>query len=571
MRTDGYRASLEATARLILTMALALVLTSACANTTTSNSLAESSTATASGTPVTPSPDASPATPAATIDFAPTQAPGGGGVKLSVTVQSSRVTTARPQVTFHPNPSIDHPDGTRASTKYHGSIWPSQWNAFRNTSGQLVLTFKIPRVLQQQESDNLWLVEPGPHLVTISVDGSRIASATFTVIAPPPAPSALSQPEVIYHDLWPVDPTTVWLTGERCQGTSLPTPDAYGNIPAPPPPVCQGLLEVSHDAGETWTARQFPAPDQVPTAIAFADATHGLLITTTTSVCGQGPCSSVIYQTADGGQHWEAVYHTGPNSPDLMRNGHPVIAESVSLTRLVFSNPNDAWAFGRGCASGDAKSCQPVLLATNDGGISWSQVALPELACPCSAMAHPTSADGWILASSASGTPKLVTTHNAGQSWTEIPDPAGHNGVFSEQMTFRSAILGWLLSGSEPGAGEQAKTLYQTTDGGKTWTKIASAPFGKQSQGLPSSGYVGPMLFSTTQTGWMMSPRMGLLRSTDGGRHWTSVSSIGYQESLQDVRFSGAMHGWLLSSRQLWRTADGGASWQAIPIPGSAP
>lgn len=556
---------MSGTLKHMLTAGIVLVLLSACGTMQTMKTpvIARSASSPAS-TPSIASPQAT-AGAGFSLDVTPDR--GRGSTQFEGSVPADEVRSTSFSIRFLPA-QTDEPVGTRSHPLYTGTVWPSSWQVHPDPDGHFSGIIKIPYVLQASDNDQLWLVKPGMHDLVLLAGSRQVASTHYTVQAPPPP--APSQPELSFHNLWPVDATTVWLTGERCQAASLPTPDTYGNQGTPVPDTCVGVLEVSHDGGKTWTKQTVPDPTLIPQAIAFTDSSHGVMILTTKLYCGQGPCSSIIYLTQDGGKRWQAVYHTDPNTPDLIENGHPVIAKSVALTTLVFTDANNAWAYGTGCSDLAGQHCQPVIVATNDGGVGWSQVTLPQLSCPCSDMAHPTTNDGWIIAGERGPSPTVLATHNGGQTWSEIQDPAGQTMAFNQQIFFSSASLGWLLSGSEPGAGQQGKTLYHTTDGGKTWTEIAGAPFGDQSGGLPSSGYVGPIVFTTAQDGWITSGRLGLLHTTDGGKTWNRVTGMGHQDALQALRFSDPKHGWLLSSYQLWKTVDGGATWTALPLPGPA-
>lgn len=564
MRTVGASVRIDKTSRLLFVLGVVLLLLSACGN---MKPAATPAPARFAATPVA-SPSTTTTTATAGTGFTITVTPnrGIGGTRFEGSVPVDALGTTSFTARFLPA-RFDKPVGTRSHPLYTGSVWPSSWPVHPDSNGHFSGVMKIPYVLQAGGGDHLWLVTPGVHKLVLMSGSRQVASTSFTVVAPP-TPSS-PQPETSYHNLWPVNATTVWLTGERCQAAPFPTPDAYGNQGTPAPDTCQGIIEVSHDAGQTWKQQILPDRSLIPQTIAFADALHGAMVATTKVYCDQEPCSSVIYLTHDGGKHWIAVYHANLNTPYLIENGSPVILKSVALTGLVFTGANDAWAFGVGCSDLVNQHCQPVILGTNDGGSNWSQIVLPKLSCACSGVAHPTTNGGWIVAGERETSPNLIATQDGGRTWSEIPDPAGQSGAFDQRIYFSSASLGWLLSGSEPGAGQQGKSLYHTTDGGKTWTEIASAPFGDQSGGLPSSGYVGPIVFTTAQDGWIISGRLGLLHTTDGGKTWNGVTGMGYQDALLALRFSDPLHGWALSGSQLWMTADGGTSWSTVQLPGS--
>ena len=390
--------------------------------------------------------------------------------------------------------------------------------------------------------------------------GSPVMATPSTIVATP-SPLATTT-DATLTDAWFVDAGTGWVIGRRCGAGGSPAPASA--------PRCAGLVQHTADGGLSWTAQSLDDPRLIPQAIQFVDADHGWLAATTAQLCGAGPCATVIYTTADGGRHWEAAFHTGPNTPSLMVNGRPAMARSTALTTLAVTSARAAWAFGTACTAADRAACRPVLLATSSGGL-FAQVALPPLpASTRASLAHPTGADGWIATSGGdSGTSRVLATHDGGQTWRELPDPAP--GDLWQQVSFRSATEGWLLSGSEPGAGQQLKTLFHTGDGGRTWQRVASAAFGAQQGDLPTSGYVGQLIFTSPSDGWIASPRGGLLHSTDGGRDWARVAHVDCGDlTCQTIGFADPAVGWVVSNRGLWQTSDGGRVWRPLAVPGIA-
>lgn len=512
------------------------------------------------------------------LTLTPNHGSTGSGVEIEGVAPPGDPASTTLTLTFERGNS-DRTLGTTSDTKYQGQPWPSTWTVRPDPAGHFRTMVKVPRVLEPAGSTDLWLVEPGIHEIVLSAGDQTLASARFAVIAPPP--TTAPTPTLTWQNIAFADVLHGWLIGMRCEYAPEPTPDANGNIATPPPPACTGVIEHSVDGGRSWTQQSLGDPRLIPQVVQFVDASHGWLVATTAADCDSGPCASVIFLTTDGGQHWHAAFHTGPNTPSLEVGGRYVAARSVALTTLAFTSSQDGWALGTACTSTNPSVCdpirdnsacaapgtgicQPVLYATRDGGNSWGQAALPSgfQVSRGVDLAHPTANDGWIISGG-----HIIATHDGGRTWQALRDPVGSEFWFEQQIYFRSPTQGWLLGGSEPGAGQQAKTLFDTTDGGRTWTEIAQAPFGSQAGGLPSSGYVGPILFTTDRQGWIVSPRAGLLHSADGGRTWHVVADIGYQDSLLALRFTDPAHGWLLGPRRLWSTSDGGQHWVPVALP----
>ena len=130
--------------------------------------------------------------------------------------------------------------------------------------------------------------------------------------------------------------------------------------------------------------------------------------------------------------------------------------------------------------------------------------------------------------------------------------------------------------------------IYKSTDGGETWAK----------SGLPNSERIGQVIVSPQSSDtvyaavpgalWSDSSDRGLYKTTDGGKTWnlilkgpnlsTGASTIAMDPSNSNVLFAGLWdfrrQGWTYrsggetpndpSASGLFRTADGGATWQEI-------
>ena len=67
----------------------------------------------------------------------------------------------------------------------------------------------------------------------------------------------------------------------------------------------------------------------------------------------------------------------------------------------------------------------------------------------------------------------LCATHDGAQTWQTLPDNLNFDSAqggpdYVSQFSFVSPTNGWAISGDSP-----ATTLWRTTDGGLSWTKLA--------------------------------------------------------------------------------------------------
>jgi len=132
----------------------------------------------------------------------------------------------------------------------------------------------------------------------------------------------------------------------------------------------------------------------------------------------------------------------------------------------------------------------------------------------------------------------IMKTTNGGQNWLDISF-AGKEDLNS--VWFINENTGWIASTND--------TLYKTTNNGVSW----SASFNLQSQGYR-------VFFVNQLTGWAMgAPK--LFRTTDGGSSWNLInSSVG-----TDFTFVDANTGWMSTyssgTSSINKTTDGGATW----------
>ncbi|HUA40030.1 MAG TPA: YCF48-related protein [Streptosporangiaceae bacterium] len=168
----------------------------------------------------------------------------------------------------------------------------------------------------------------------------------------------------------------------------------------------------------------------------------------------------------------------------------------------------------------------------------------------------------------------FVLTRNGGRTFRPF-GPAASNQDLPDSVFFLHGVRdGWLLS--FPGGGGN-DVVYRTRDGGRSWQQF-TAP-----EHPLAAGSTDLVQFVSATSGWMTDiqptgPGETLLHSTDGGATWQCVASAfasyacpGTLPELGPVRFErGGMIGWLGGgqfSTALYRTADGGRTWERMHIP----
>ncbi len=226
-----------------------------------------------------------------------------------------------------------------------------------------------------------------------------------------------------------------------------------------------------------------------------------------------------IHRTSDGGATWET--YTIPQ-PTLSR-----------VVNIDFGNPYEGWI-----ALTDGR-----VMASVDGGRNWiTRTILPQATPGSLHFVDPLN--GWVFCERG----MIYNTADGGMSWrfASSTSVAVHTAV-----SVPTSTDGWIVG--------DFGTILRTRDAGQNWARQVSN----------TSATLNDVHFIDRWRGWIVGDGARLLTTRDGGRNWQSmVSGIG--ANLHRVVFTGPRSGWVFSQNvedQVWRTEDGGVSWQAVKLP----
>jgi len=235
-----------------------------------------------------------------------------------------------------------------------------------------------------------------------------------------------------------IDPQHGWLVVDRTASMNSSAADLYQ----------------SSDGGLTWQLKSLPFSGPVH----FISPSIGW---TTGSCCTGAPRQ--LYRTMDGGLTWQQQV-VAPNPVedgyDYHDYGLPIFQnEQEGVLAITLRDPSYA-------ASGVG------FYRTSDAGRSWqlagtfhSSAQVP-FGAGISIPVQILDSDRWILALPGA----LYRTPDAGETWEELAQ-AGLPGSHA-RLDFVTEDLGWSLV-FEDNCGENCLILFESTDGGKSWSALA--------------------------------------------------------------------------------------------------
>lgn len=376
--------------------------------------------------------------------------------------------------------------------------------------------------------------------VTLPFSPSPLPSPTTPSAVKPPATQAASPlatplpfasvAQVL--DLSFIDPQRGWFLATSCGGDH----------------ICPISIHATDDGGQTWQAVNAPAAEAIFSESNLSDTRHVDALRFTDADVGWS-FNPDFFSTRDGGKTWT----------DERR--------SVVALELVGQS---VWAI-------EQRGDQSVVVASNDLGRTWTVIGNLPTQYRRLLLVRADVQTAWILPGREMGRePQLFMTRDGGHSWQpeSLPTDAGH--CTSLNLARSSDKKLWLLCGDGLATAMQPKSLYASIDNEASWNLVANNdPTGesKPKGRIPIVGHIlnsRQFVVTSSTTAFMALNRGTLYVTHDGGQNWDAVVTdqpinLG-DAAIGPLCFIDRAHGWLVAAGRVFRTADGGVTWQIFPI-----
>jgi len=267
-----------------------------------------------------------------------------------------------------------------------------------------------------------------------------------------------------------------------------------------------------------------------------------------------------LYKTTNGGFNWDSL--SIPNLPDY-----------TVCNDLFFISENNGWMIVDGYK----------LLRTTDGGINWElntfyNSSFTNLLFIDESTGFISGYDGEIYTTKDAGSTITIGYQPDGKMKNNIASNSsnkiwavgengtivrsidnGNNWVTKSSGFYFNHFTGMQFTSRNTGFVSGDDKILRTTDGGNNWTIIFDDSIVTNFES---------MFFLNEQTGWAFGRtyqtlRGRLLRTTDSGNSWESMWEITplYQG---EIFFVDPLYGWINFFDGLMRTTDGGYTWNTV-------
>jgi len=281
-------------------------------------------------------------------------------------------------------------------------------------------------------------------------------------------------------------------------------------------------------------------------------------------VLGQSGCAecAALRETRDGGDSWTVL----PPPPAPL--GYYTSGTMSGVTQVAFADAASGFLYG------------PQLLATSDGGRTWSRESLPPVQ-------DLVTGNGYAYAlTSAMGRAheRLWRTAIGSGTWTMLPTPAGPEPGNASLIDASGSTLVLLQQGftgpERVSTAATAGALWLSTDHGMTWQARTVPCTGKDGGGASvlsiALGHPDAWLldcFDNEQSSQEQNTQQHLFGTVNAGRSWVRLPDPSKHNEPAALADNGSGHAFLATegvSDTLLGTVDGGLHWRVLITAGGS-
>lgn len=293
--------------------------------------------------------------------------------------------------------------------------------------------------------------------------------------------------------------------------------------------ISEGGVYKSADNGSTWqqivyvgqTEKQIITIADLPIKELQYLSTDGNMILAAAGAGG-------LYLTNNAGQNWGRI---GSLTADL-------VAANVNNQNLIY------------VASGNK------IFRTEDQGKNWNQVYVDTTPKNnITLISVDSSNPSMVYAGTSSGT--ALMSLDSGMSWQQL------NFFKTGLLDFVKQSNGVLYFADDRGH------LWRSEDAGKNWIDVMENLKTELRTGV---GQIRSIVKIPGQAdGIIMSTQYGLHKSVDGGKKWETYNLLTSPRSVTIANLLvnpvNAKYMWYIASQSLYRTNDGGVTWETLQLP----
>jgi photosystem II stability/assembly factor-like uncharacterized protein len=287
-----------------------------------------------------------------------------------------------------------------------------------------------------------------------------------------------------------------------------------------------GTILITSDAGESWIPKQ-SGTDLTLAAVEAVSPSRFL-------VCGS---DGSLLESTDAGLTWSRTE----------------VGTDDEVVALEFVGDRHGWlATGSSQEGHGWRTASSDLLATEDGGLSWSPLSSSASQATLTTVDFVSPETGWTLGDGA-----LMKTADGGLSWA-AQTPGGSIVV---DVDFVDGRVGWAVGAT--GA------VLRSADGGETWAEVLAGPTEARE-----------VEFRDRSSGWVAGGS-DVWFTRDGGDVWERAplrpTTLVPGQTVRAFDIAGEHEWWVLvsgaawgSTRSLYHTTDAGGTWlrRDVPDPG---